>query len=247
MATTPAPQHETARRGANAVPLVLAAFAVLLAGLLLGRATATPRPAVPSQASASGATEPAGQGIPGTGPDRVEGGVPVGYARTEAGAVAAAAQYVAAFDGERGLVEADRRAVLDVIAADDARDDLAGRMRPGMELVAEQFGIDEGVARGPGFVARSVVVGHELAGYDGEEATVRVWATSIFFAEGRQAVTGGWSTETVRLRWERDDWRLVGFTSEEGPTPPDTPTPATAGIGERINAFDRFVHVPAPE
>jgi hypothetical protein len=75
---------------------------------------------------------------------------------------------------------------------------------------------------------------------------VRVWGTSVFFAEGRQVVSGGWSTETVMLRWERDDWRLVAFDGHEGPTPPDTPTPGVANIGEQINAFERFAYVAPP-
>ncbi len=223
----------------RAPALAFAAVAMLALGVLIGRATTAPAPApapAPSQPTAQGA-----------GPSRLQDGVPVGYARTEAGAVAAAAQYVAAFDGERGLIEEERLAVLDVIAADDTREQLATQMSAGTALIAEQLGVDEDVARDPGFVSRSVVAGYELTAHDADQAMVAVWATSIFFAEGRQAISGIWTTETVTLRWERDDWRLVTFESEEGPTPPDTPTPAVPQIGRDINAFERFAHVPASQ
>jgi hypothetical protein len=153
---------------------------------------------------------------------------------------------VAALDGERGLIETERLAVLDVIAAEDAREPLAASMASGFDILVQSLGLTPDVVQDPGFVARSVLAGYEAEAYDEEQATVRIWGTSIFFAEGRQAISGVWSTETATLRWERDDWRLVAFDSEEGPTPPDTPAPVAPGIGERINSFDRFVHVPPP-
>lgn len=172
--------------------------------------------------------------------------MPVGYARTEQGAVAAAAQYVTAFDGVRGVIEEERAAVLDVIAADDARERLAEAMRPGSDMVVETYGLTPEVVRDPGFVARTVPAGYELVDYSDDQAVVRVWGTAMFFAEGREALSGSWSTDRLTLRWERGDWRLVSRDSAQGPAPPDTPTPALPGAGERINAFEKFVYVPPP-
>jgi hypothetical protein len=145
------------------------------------------------------------------------------------------------------LIEEEREGVLDAIAADEAREELAATVSEGTTLIVEGLGLTPEVVRDPAFVVRPVPAGYRLIAYDGNEATVEIWGTAVFFAEGRHALSDQWSTVTADLRWERDDWRLLSTQSDEGPTPPDTPTPPDPGIGERINAFDSFVHVPPPE
>lgn len=224
------------------VPLLVGGLLVALAlGAMLGRATAPTPPDDPD----GGPDQPAETDSPG--PARVEDGVPVGYARSEQGAVAAAAQYTALLDGKRALVAEDLDAAFDQIAAAAARDQLARSVGQGAELMIEGLGLTgEDVARDD-VVIRPIPAGYRVTAYSDDEATVEVWGTAVVFAEGRQALSDVWSTVTLLLRWERGDWRLVSTQSQEGPTPPSTPTPADPTIGERINAFDPFVTVPTPQ
>jgi hypothetical protein len=224
-------------------PLLAAAAVMLVVGILIGRATAGAAPAQeepPEPAATANAQDAL------DGPSRTERGVAVGFPRTMEGAVAAAAEYIGALDAGRGLVPAERAAVLDTIAADGQHEQLEARMAAGLDILVENFGLTPDVVGDPDFVARTIPAGYQISAYDGAEATVRLWSTSVFFAAGRHASSGDWSTETVTLRWDRDDWRLVALESEPGPAPPDTPTPPVPGAGERINAFQRFVHVTPP-
>ena len=223
--------------------MAVAAVAVLAVGAVLGRATAPEPPEV-----AETPTAPTPADVQSAAPARIEAGVPVGYPRTEAGAVAAATQYVVGIDAKRLFDEQARAEALEVIAAEGARDTLAAQMEPGIEFALQGLGLDgETVANDPTVVVRSLPAGYSVESYSDDEAVVDVWATVIFFAEGRQALTGLWSTERVTVQWERDDWRLAGFSSSEGPTPPTTPTGGTEGVAEAINAFDEYVSVPPPE
>jgi hypothetical protein len=225
--------------------LVLAGSGLLLLGILIGRATAAAPP--PPLAEAERAAPAASEVWTVPGPTRVEAGAPVGFALTPAGAVAAAASYVTVLSGERMLVADERVSALTAIAAGDAAGELIQAVTPGMEIVVEGLGLTPEVVDDPGFVARSVPAGYRLDAYTDDEATVHVWHTSMIYAEGRHAVAGAWGTEVVRLRWEREDWRLVAFSSEEGPTPPSSAASAVPDVGLAINSFAWFSHGPYPE
>lgn len=222
---------------------VIAAIVLLGVGVLIGRSI-TPDPAEVADVPATEQPVAAQNG----GPTRIEAGVPVGYPRTEDGAVAAATQYVAGIDAKRLFDDDARAEAVEVLAAEDARADVTAQIEPGIELALQGLGLDgETVANDPSVVVRSLPAGYSVESYSDDEAVIDVWTTVIFFAEGRQALSGLWSTERVNLRWERDDWRLTGFSSREGPTPPSTPTGGASGIAQRINAFDEYVSVPAPQ
>lgn len=233
------------RGGSPARPsrwLLVAALVVALgAGVVLGRVTAAGEPRTIAE-DAERSREAAW-----TGPSRVEAGVPVGYPRSHDGAVAAAAQYGTALDGRATLVEEERDAVLAVIAAEGAHEQIGSAMQPGIEIAVETFGLTREVVDSPGFVGRSVPAGYQVESYDEDDATVLVWSTSVVFAEGRLANSNQWTTQRLTLRWESEDWKLIAFTTTEGPTPPDTPTPPRPAVGESINAFERFSYVPLPE
>ncbi len=216
-----------------------AALALVALGAVLGRATASPPPVEQER--------PGDASAPSPGPSRVEASVPIGYERSGAGAVAAATAYTAALGSPGAFLDDQRGAMLDVIAANSSRERLGAEIAQSFDVPVEALGLTPEVIRDRDFVARPVPAGYRLISYSDDEAVVEVWGTAVFFVPGRQATSGEWTTVTVELRWQRGDWRLAATRSREGPAPPETPTPPTPDIGERLNDFNRYAHVPIPE
>ena len=150
------------------------------------------------------------------GPRRVVKGVPVGYARTEAGAVAAATAYVTALSGEALLDERRIRTVLEVIAARDVLSELARAYQQGARLTRERLGI--GGAAQPTVVFRESALGYRVDRFSADEATISIWTIGVAGSSAAAPPQQSWSTTEVRLRWARD-WKVEGLRSRSGPTP----------------------------
>lgn len=225
----------------------LAAVVLFGAGVAAGRATAPSGPATAAPAPNPGSSEATTEAT-GPGPSRSVEGVPVGYQRTEQGAVAAAANYAVVLDSPAILDEERLASVLEQVAAADARPDLASRFGRVTALLEERLNLDESAITDAGFVMRSVPAGYRLLDYSDDAATVAVWGTSVFVAAGRQAVAPAWGTTELTLRWEDGDWRVAALDTSEGPAPPLPGNAENAAlVGSQINRFQPFWHQPADE
>ena len=222
------------------------AVAVLLftGGLLVGRASME-EPAAPAgqpragpPATREAPAPPAGAGTQDAaevGPARTvtRKGVRigVGYARTRAGAVAAATNYSTLLSSEALLDRAKREAVIDTIAAPEARGDLKRDLEAAARALARGLRAGEGVD----VVMRAIPVGYRLERYDGRSAVVAVWATGIAGSTGGVEVRESWGVTTVWLRWVGGDWKQTRARTEDGPVPlrdDATPTGAARLIPE---------------
>lgn len=236
-----APSARNRRRRSFHLPsALLMAAGFLIAGAGLGRLLFPAPP--PEVADAPVAPQPLVE--QGPGPSQVEAGVPVGYARTEAGAVAAASQFTAALGSEL-LLDPDRRAAaFDLIALPEGRAGLE-RLADTADLFANRLNLTPDLLDAPGLVYETYPVGWQVNSYSDEEAVVQVWNTGLFIAPGREAFTSPWNTATYTLRWEDGDWRVAGLRTEDGPTPPVGEAPQTGVLGEEINEFRGYLYVPA--
>lgn len=178
---------------------------VIVAVLLSVTACSTARPAPPAATT-----------LPG--PTRVEAGIPVGYPQTAAGARAAATQYVATLGGEL-MLDPSRRDLALAAVTQDGRPtpDVAARWstRPNAEratgaLHAQQTGLP--------LIAAAAPVLAKLTAYDGDTATVAVWATAVLATDRLGSLDQAWATETVTLVWD-GDWKLAAYDSSPGPVP----------------------------
>ncbi len=227
------------RRAALFGWFALAALAVIIAfaiGVAVGR-RATP----PATAAAGGAAQAPAVNHPG--PTRVEAGIPVGYAHTREGAVAAATEYTVAL-GPMILDDARREAVLEAIATQEAKDDLNRQFAPGAALLRQRLGLTPEVLAQPGAVLRTIPAGYRVVAYGDDEAVIRVWAIGLGILDGRQPVGPSWSTTEVQLRWVDGDWKLHSSHIADGPTPPGPGDPQSALIGQEIETFQEYRHVP---
>lgn len=141
-------------------------------------------------------------------------GVPVGYPRSERGAVTAAVNWVASFPT---IVR------MGPIRLDDTIGQLLSQRRAASgteEVVADYLALID--ALGPDFASRIWIespLQTSIIAADDTSATVMVWALLITGDADRGPVEALWRTHRVELVWERDDWRIDDVALTEGPTP----------------------------
>ncbi|MCK1812746.1 hypothetical protein MTQ13_00375 [Streptomyces sp. XM4011] len=161
---------------------------------------------------------------------RGAGGVPLGYPRTEAGAVRAATNYQLARSSVEYITDRSyRHQLLAEIAESESEKSLIRTDDSAMDLVLASLGIRKRDAAT--LVARAAPLGVTVSDYSRHSATVEVWAAGLIGTTSDSAplpVSASWNTHTVTLRWQEDDWKLAGVASRPGPTPLDTgSTPST--------------------
>lgn len=215
--------------------LIAAAAVTFLAGLAAGRVvSSSPSPesgdvAIPELPDASIST----QAEPPASTTRK-------FPRSREGAVEAATSYGLRLDGPVLLDESSRSALLGDIASDGSRADLESTLARGANLIVTNLGLTEDRIDDPGFVWRVVPGGWEMRAYDGTRATVAIWATGVVLADGQPLAMPGWRTTEVELVWERDDWRLLGFTSRPGPAPSLAGYGSGHSVAPQIKAFTPY-------
>jgi hypothetical protein len=263
---------EPRRFGAGSMPtlltMALLAVVLFLGGLVVGRASMTrsQEPATPAAAPATtaapsptvAAAPDAAAGTPAAaatrvvGPRRVENGVKVGYARSQQGAVAAAANYTTALASDLILDQAWRRAAIDTLAAPEARARLQRTFDQAVAELRSGLGVTGAAADGAQVLLRVTPVGWRVSEYSTTAATVAIWVTSvggsIGGADGPVPIREGWGTTTVDLRWVDDDWKLVESVTRDGPVPIADVAPPTAApqLVSEADTFKEFTYAPGP-
>lgn len=220
------------RRRWQVAGVLLTAVAVLGVGVGIGRQSAPVPPPPPPEAQPSLDAGPTpGPGDPG--PARVELGVPVGYAQTEDGSVAAAANYLQTA-GSTAAIDPDNAEPFGRLMF-STRSDPA--LRPGALDVADPAGIVDD----PGFTVLARPLGYRVVGYQPDEATVDLW--TLVTGIGSEALPYGtfWTTQRITLVWEGGDWRILTSTDTDGPTPPERSAGDADGVASQIDAFRPLV------
>jgi hypothetical protein len=168
----------------------------------------------------------AGTAMGAAGPRRVVDGVPVGYADSQAGAVAAAVNYELARSQPAFITdETVRHAVLTQIMASSAlqaeitSDDSSanGAMRAlGLTPAGQGSG-------GSTWVEHSAPLGIQATSYSPQVATINVWMAEIAGIVGDPTSvlppSGSYTTYVLTLTWQHGDWRIASIASQPGPVP----------------------------
>jgi hypothetical protein len=227
----PSPQ----RRWLTAVAAVLLA---LIAGLVVGRATApdagtTPRQAPPPATAAA------------QGPSRVVSGVGVGYPRTRAGAVAALFSDSSVLGDPRTLLDASRRSrVLSLIATDRYARTFRGRGAAALDQ--ERRGpLGRGLQTGAQTVYLASPIAYRVVSFTPNAARVIGWGVAVVGNDQGLAPRATWATSTTDAVWENGDWKIDAVTSQDGPTPALTSSPSTASLFlDRLGGLQGVRHAP---
>ncbi|MBY5161474.1 hypothetical protein [Salsipaludibacter albus] len=231
------------RRPSRAVRLGTGLVALVVAvavGVAIGRVTGDPGgPPAPADGPTLTRTAPSGPG-----PTRTVDGVPVGYTRTRAGAIAAAANYAVVLDSPAVLDAARVGPALDQIATDVARADLREQFARAAALIEERLNLDTDQLESSDIAMRSAPLGYRVVEHTPDTATIAVWGTSVFAAAGRQAVGPAWGTTEVGLHWEAGDWRVASLETTSGPVPPEAGSEMGGVVASQINRFEPFWQIP---
>jgi hypothetical protein len=203
----------------------------LVAGNLLAEAAGTgeAHPAAP----AAEAADP--------GPRSVVDDVPVGYARSPAGATAAATSYLTTLS-ERlvTLAPPARDAAMARMLAPGAPSDLGtqlGRATASIDNARRAAAGGSGASRA--FI-RNLPVAYRLRAFSPDRASVGVWSDAVWVIDGIATPGQAWATTTLELVWADGDWRLWSLASVDGPTPAapsalaSTPTQLLDGLRDYV-------------
>jgi hypothetical protein len=261
---------EQRRFGAAGMPamltMVLLAVVLFLGGLAVGRASmsrdqsggaATATTAAAAAPSATVASTPATVAAPaaatrGVGPRQREHGVGVGYAHSQQGAVAAAANYARALSSDLILDPARRQAAIDTLAAPEAKARMQKDFDRAVASLRQGLGVTGAAADEAQVLLRATPVGWRVEEYSDRAARVAIWVTSvggsIGGADGPVPIREGWGTTTVELRWVGGDWKQVDSTTTDGPVPIADVAPPTAApeLVSKASEFKEFTYAPGP-
>ena len=150
----------------------------------------------------------------GPGPRGLQGGVPIGFARSPEGARAAAAAYVTTGQLMLDLAPTEAAHAAREMAA------RASANRQADDLLSRLSTLRERLAKGTGQVRYwQAVLGTRVDAIDRARARVAVWSVGILSRRDVAPPQAGWTTSDFELVWERGDWKVWSEDVASGPTP----------------------------
>jgi hypothetical protein len=167
---------------------------------------------------------------PGPGPTRVISGVPLGYARTEAGALAAAAEFLKVSGGSLVTNETRYAQALETMAAPEWEVRAARTAGNASDFFSERYGADG--------VMTTAVVAYDIVEVTPQTAAIELWSVTIASGDRRPAGEQLWGVTSMQLRWVEDDWRVSSEETSDAPTPALLPGQAAGDASEILNGFE---------
>jgi len=253
------------------VTMVLLAVVLFLGGMVIGRASMTggrqgggaatattapaasrtPSPTVAASPGTAAAAPAEAAAATRVGPRRFEAGVGVGYAHSQQGAVAAAANFTRVLSSDLILDTSRRRAAIAALAAPAAKARLQRTFDQAVVSLRQGLGVSDSANDGTQVLLRATPVGWRVEDYSDATAKVAIWVTSVGGSIGGTVaapIREGWGTTTVELRWVGDDWKLAESTTTDGPVPIADVAPPTAApeLVDKANEFKEFTYAPGP-
>ncbi len=162
------------------------------------------------------------------GPRALSDGVPVGYARTEDGALQAALNYSRALSPDPGESKESYAAKLRAIASDEW----------GSELQSTIDSWGEGDAE-------TAPLRFRIIEFSDARAQVALWFAS--FINPRNGSPGAvWGRAFLTLVWEEGDWKIAAEDGDAGPWPSPLSGPtAPVEVSELLAGFESIDYEPA--
>jgi hypothetical protein len=151
------------------------------------------------------------------GPTRQVRGVPQGWRHDAYGARAAAISAVRLSGAVAKAGFITRGDMIDQLATRDFAPDLALTTERQLADLAEALGTVEILP--PGFSWTEVPLTARVLAATNSVARVEVWSVLVVATDDVAVPRQAWRTVTVKLAWEREDWKVDGWSTSPGPTP----------------------------
>ncbi|CAO5248056.1 hypothetical protein [Frankia sp. AgKG'84/4] len=195
-------------------------------------ATALVPTSVPPPTTTSGGPATAEGAVPGT-PTRInQYGIPIGYPRTQAGAVSACANYDAINGKLQNREPTTIRRLYASVATPEASKRLSDLIIENDKKSAKTYGVPSIQAPNFGFIGRAT--GYSVQSYSDDKADVTIWGVLGFgiynSADANLSPKEGWATDTCRVIWSDGDWKLED--AGDGPANPAITERAAEGFKE---------------
>lgn len=193
---------------------------------------------VPGRPASSPARSPSPAAAPPAEPPRPASAAPVGeqgashHSRDTAGARAAAVDFARSYGALVALGEAEAAALKRSMVASAAADDLVAAMQARLAPLRRTWPVGTITYRVAPLAVRATMDGANAA-------TADVWYVGVVSASGR-APYEDWVTQSYRLVWERDGWRIAAESDAPGPRPePGRQAAASAAeLDARLAGFE---------
>lgn len=208
--------------------LVVSAFVIGAAAGVAGCGQPQSQPAASPGPTAAVTPSPTGVPVEGfprpsghPGPTTVVDGVPMGYRHDRGGAVAAAVNFARLNEVLVLMSDSDAATARRAMASESVADALAQRIVAELGKFRDAWPVGELTYRVAPLAVRVGDAGPEAVRVD-------VWFVGV--VAGRNlAPYEEWITESYRLVWERNDWRVAALSQTSGPRPdPGHQEPASA-------------------
>jgi hypothetical protein len=204
-------------------------------------AVGSPSSTAPGATPAAAAPE-ADAATPGdSGPAATVDAAPSGFARTEAGALAAAASFVTT---GQDLLDMDPLAAEQMIrqmAAETTADQQVSSMLGTLRSVRDVLRSGTGP-----IIYRQACIAARVERFAADETRVSIWNVGILSREGIASPQASWQISVFDLVWEREDWRIRSEVATPGPAPAmdASAVPATsAQLSAQLDRFTSLVNV----
>jgi hypothetical protein len=174
--------------------------------------------------------------------------VPLGWAPSRSGAVAAAAGYAKTMSTLWFLTDRDRRhQAIRLIATPDRR----AALTDSQDRLADQLGALLGGGSDPGAkrsILTTALLGYRVDSFTGAKAQVALWAVVVHGSQTGPSLAPAWTTSTLDLEWTSGDWKLASATTAPGPGPITQPDDGLVGTPANLittaSTFREFTDVP---
>ncbi|WP_326619263.1 hypothetical protein OG863_18170 [Streptomyces decoyicus] len=178
------------------------------------------------------------------------GGIAAGFAKTEQGAQSAAANYAVALVSANILKSNERHSIVKHAFVPAKVEEMQGKLDAAYSTAfLKKLGLDANgnAAQGMTYISRTVPIGTKLVKLTGDTASLEVWCTGLFGTAGAKSttpVTSDWFTMHLQLKWASGDWKVEGFSQQDGPAPVngDNKTSGADQIAKAVEQYGGFTY-----